>query len=138
MPTPFGPAAPCRGSLKDVLMSEQRAAQDVLEDHLRLGQEGTAEEDLPRNFATDVVVLTRDGVHRGHGGLRRLAERLRREVPNMRIAYKTKVIEGEFGFLEWTAEGDGAWIEDGADSYVVRDKLIVAQTIHYTVKDQQN
>lgn len=114
-------------------MNEHRSARKVLEDHLRLGREGTAEEDIPRNFSPDLVVLTRDGVHRGHEGLLRLAERLRSEVPNMRITYKTKVIEGEFGFLEWTAEGDGARIEDGADSYVIREGLIVAQTIHYTV-----
>lgn len=120
-------------------MSEKRTARDVIEDHLYLGQEGTAEEDLQRNFSTEVIVLTRDGVHHGHEGLLRLAERLRREVPNMRITYKSKVIHGEFGFLEWTAEGDGARIEDGADSYVVRNGLIVAQTIHYTVlKDQGN
>lgn len=114
-------------------MTHHRSAKEVLEDHLRLGREGTAEEDLPRNFSPELVVLARDGVHRGHEGLRRLAERLRREVPNMRIAYKTKVIEGEVGFLEWTARGDGAQIEDGADSYVIRSGLIVAQTIHYTV-----
>lgn len=114
-------------------MTMKRSPKEVLEDHLRLGCEGTAEEDLPRNFAPDLIVLTRDGVHRGHDGMLRLAERLRREVPNMRIEYKTKVIEGEIGFLEWTTEGDNARIEDGADSYVIRNGQIVAQTIHYTV-----
>lgn len=75
----------------------------------------------------------RDGVHHGHNGMRRLAERLCREVPNMRIGYKAKVIEGEIGFLEWTADCDNARIEDGADSYVIRNGFIVAQTIHYTI-----
>ena len=120
-------------------MSGQRSAKSVIEDHWRLGREGTAEEDLQRNFSTDLVILTRDGVHRGHAGILRLAERLRGEVPNMRIEYTTKLIEGEVGFLEWTAMGDGARIEDGADSYVVRDGRIAVQTIHYTVvKDQES
>jgi hypothetical protein len=42
--------------------------------------------------------------------------------------------EGEMGFLEWTGEaGNGARVEDGADSYLIRDGRIRAMTIHYTV-----
>ena len=38
------------------------------------------------------------------------------------------------GFLEWTGEADnGARVEDGADSYLIRDGRIHAMTIHYTV-----
>jgi len=43
------------------------------------------------------------------------------------------LVEGELGFLEWSARGSGAEVEDGADSYLIRDGRIVAQTIHYTV-----
>jgi hypothetical protein len=40
-------------------------------------------------------------------------------------------------FLEWTARSDEAKIEDGADSFCIRDGRIVAQTIHYTVQPLQ-
>jgi hypothetical protein len=46
----------------------------------------------------------------------------------------TRLVHGPVGFLKWTAESPTARITDGADSYVVRDGLIVAHTIHYTVE----
>ena len=37
-------------------------------------------------------------------------------------------------FLEWTGEVvNGARVEDGANSYPIRDGRIHAMTIHYTV-----
>lgn len=65
--------------------------------------------------------------------MRQLARLLREQLPNMRFQYRTVLVEGEVGFLEWTADADGAKVEDGADSYVIHDGRIVAQTIHYTV-----
>lgn len=112
-----------------------RAAVEVFEDHMRLGQQGTVEEDLVRNYADDVVALTADGVHRGHDGVRELAKLLDRQLPDATFTYTAQVIAGEVGFLEWTARAaDGTRVEDGADSFVIRDGRIRAQTIHYTVK----
>lgn len=101
--------------------------------HLNEGKHGTVDDDLPRNYAEDVVILTGRGVYHGHDGMRQLAQMLRDELPQMRFQYRTILIQGEFGFLEWTADADGATVKDGADSYVIRDGRIVAQTIHYTV-----
>lgn len=43
-------------------------------------------------------------------------------------------MEDGVGFLEWSATSpNGNYVNDGADSYVVRNDRIVAQTIHYTV-----
>jgi hypothetical protein len=44
------------------------------------------------------------------------------------------LVDGNVAFLEWTAEGEGAGVRDGVDTFVVRDGKIVAQTIHYTVE----
>lgn len=49
------------------------------------------------------------------------------------VAAAAGAFQGEVGFLEWTAEADGGRVDDGADSYVIRNGRIVAQTIHYTV-----
>ena len=110
-----------------------RSAAEVFDDHLRLRQEGDLDNDLARNYAEDVVLLTGFGVFRGHDGVRSAAARLRRQVPGSRYAYRVRLVEGELAFLEWGAISDRTRVEDGADSYLIRDGRIRAQTIHYTV-----
>lgn len=110
-----------------------RSAKEVLDDHLRESKEGSVEADMARNYAEDLVVLTRDGVYRGHDGLRQLAERLRQELPDAVFEYHICLVEGELGFLEWSGRGGQAQVDDGADSYLIQDGKIIAQTIHYTV-----
>lgn len=112
----------------------RRSAREVLDDHLALAAAGDWRGDLERNFADDIVVLTGFGVFEGVDQLRVLAELLGAQVPEARYEYTTVVVRGEVGFLEWRAEGRGARVTDGADSYVIRDGRIVAQTIHYTVE----
>lgn len=114
-------------------MDRHRSAEEVFKDHLHLGREGVAEEDLPRNYSRDVVILSRRGIHRGHDGLLELARLLRQELPDAKIDYRTALVEGDVAFLEWTADSAGAHVRDGADSFLIREGLIVAQTIHYTV-----
>jgi hypothetical protein len=111
-----------------------RTAREVFEDHLHIGTEGTVEEDIERNYAGTVVILSGDGVRHGHAGLREQARKLQRELPNCAFRYGTQLVEGEVAFLEWTAEADGARVSDGADSYLIRDGQIIAQTIHYIVE----
>jgi predicted RNA-binding protein with PIN domain len=113
--------------------SSVRGAREVVEDHLELAKAGEVERDLERNYDPDVRIFIADGVHRGHDGARELAERLERELPSERFTYTTVLVEGDVGFLEWTGESESAEVRDGADSFVVRDGRIVAQTIHYTV-----
>lgn len=116
------------------MTSQSRSAAEVLDDHLRESQVGTVDEDLTRNYSEDLIVLTGRGVYHGHDGLRELARQLREELPDATFEYRTKLVEGELGFLEWTACGADAEVKDGADSYLIRDGRIVAQTIHYTVE----
>jgi pimeloyl-ACP methyl ester carboxylesterase len=113
---------------------ETRSAQEVFEDHLRQGESGSIEADLKRNYAEDVLLLCTRGVFRGHDGLRQMQKLLSEEAPGARFSYRTKLLEGEVGFLEWTGESDDVVIRDGADSYVIRDGKIVAQTVHYSVE----
>lgn len=50
---------------------------------------------------------------------------------------RTGDLEGDLapvGMLQWSARSEDTEIHDGADSYLVRDGLIVAQTIHYSVR----
>lgn len=114
-----------------------RTAREVLEDHLRLASVPDGfEDDLARNVAEDVVVLTGRGVFRGIDGVRDLARRLMTEIPSGRWRYDTWLVEGRMGFLEWTVDEGPFRIRDGADSYLIEDGRIRAQTIHYTVEDE--
>lgn len=115
-------------------MAAQRSAREVLDDHLRLAAAWEFEADLARNFDDEIVLLTGYGIFRGKDGVRAKARLLAEQLPGGRWTYKTVMVEGELGFLEWTAEADnGARVEDGADSYLIRDGRIRAMTIHYTV-----
>jgi hypothetical protein len=115
-------------------MTRSRSAAAVFKDHLRLRQRGALEKDLSRNFSDEVVLLTACGVYRGHDGIRRLARLLQEQLPCATFEYRTKLVEGEVAFLEWAARCPKAEVRDGADSFLIRDGKIVAQTIHYTVQ----
>ena len=115
----------------------ERPVKEVLEDHWALADAGNLEEDLARNYAQDVVFLTGFGTFQGHDGARTLFRRLHRLLPDARFTYRTRLIQGELGFLEWTGQGSGAVVRDGVDTYLVRHGRIAIQTIHYTVMPEQ-
>ena len=56
------------------------------------------------------------------------------KLPEATFEYRTRLVEGEMGFLEWSGRSASTLVDGGADSYLIRDGRIVAQTIHYTVK----
>jgi SnoaL-like domain len=121
-----------------------RSAREVLDDHLNIAQ-GWAEEelanvldeDLRRNVAEDIVILTSRGTFRGHEGVRELAEMLGQELPDHNaFQYTHTSVEGRLAFLEWAYEDATTRVRDGADSYLIEDGMIVAQTIHYTVEQK--
>jgi hypothetical protein len=122
-----------------------RTSQEVLDDHLNLaeswGAEGDIEriieEDIRRNISEDLVILINRGTFHGHEGVRQLARMLGEELPEHRsFQYTYRAVEGRMAFLEWAYEDDNVRVRDGADSYLIEDGKIVAQTIHYTVEQR--
>jgi hypothetical protein len=111
-----------------------RSAAEVFGDHLRLAGEKRFDEDVERNVSPACMVLERRGVFRGHNGVRELARLLAEELPDARYTYTNRLVEGRIAFLEWTAESEHARVRDGADSFLIEDGWIIAQTIHYTVE----
>ena len=111
-----------------------RPAREVFEDHPRTAREWPFEEYIERIFSKECVVLSQHGIHRDHEGLKELAQLLWEEMPGAAFEYTTQLVEGEAAFLEWTARSESARVVDGADSFFIRDGLVVAQTIHYTVE----
>lgn len=117
------------------MATEERSARTVLDDHLRLAAEAELEADLARNFSPEVVLLTTYGIFRGLDGVRQAARLLEEQLPGGRWTYHTVMAEGELGFLEWSGVGEnGVRVEDGADSYLIRDGRIHAMSIHYTLR----
>lgn len=93
------------------------------------------EEDLGRNHSKDIVILINRGTFRGHEGVRQLARMLGEELPEHRsFEYTYRAAEGRVAFLEWAYEDASVRVRDGADSYLIEEGKIVAQTIHYTVE----
>jgi hypothetical protein len=115
-------------------VSDTRSAEEVLDDHLVTSLNGDIEEDLSRNYAPDVVVVSNWGVERGHDGMRRMGQLLRRQLPGCTFTYRLRIVEGEIAMLAWSASSTAASVHDGVDSYVIRDGLIQAQTICYSIE----
>lgn len=108
-----------------------RSAGQVFEDHLRLRIAGDLEEDLIRNYARDVVLLTTNSNACGHEAIRVSAGRLREQLPGARFDLVQKQVRERFALLIWRARSDRFNAVDGSDSFVIEGGLIRLQTIHY-------
>ena len=122
-------------SLPGGVQAAARSPEAVLRDHLDRRRGGDLEGDLAANYAEQVAVLCKDGVFHGKDGVRRAASILESRLPGATYSYDLVQAEGEVAMLNWSAKAEGgARTCEGADSFVIRDGLIVAQTIHYSVR----
>jgi len=108
-----------------------RTTTEVIEDHLVKRLKGQVEEDLADNFSKDIIILSSFGVFEGHDGVRKSADKLKRDIGDAQFAYNHTQIEGRYALLEWSAHKEEKKIVEGADSFVVEDGKIIMQTIHY-------
>jgi hypothetical protein len=53
-------------------------------------------------------------------------------LPNPRFDVRTRILEGDVLFLEWSAISAASCADDGVETILVRDGEIVLQTVHYT------
>ncbi len=110
-----------------------RSTQAVFEDHLRRRETGRILEDLEADYAEDVVLLCEHPPAIGRDAVRASAERLHLQMPSGCFRYLHKHVHGDYAFLVWRGESDDIVLENGADSFVIRDGKIVMQSIYYTV-----
>lgn len=113
-------------------MKDTATPQEVLRRHLGLSR-SQSEEDFLKCYREDSFLVMRNGVRRGLEGVRACYRQLNRELPNARYTYGAVIVEQDVGFLEWSADSDTHLVSDGADSYIIRDGYIRAQTVHYTL-----
>jgi hypothetical protein len=110
-----------------------RTVQEVFEDHLKCRLQGDAIGDGWRNYYKEVVVLSTKGVFEGREGLLRSARILDQDLKDGVFEFNTIRIKGDYALLEWTGISKDTIINDGADSFVIKDGKIIFQSIHYTV-----
>jgi hypothetical protein len=112
-------------------MLHQRTPTEVFEDHLRLRMSGDLEEDLRRNYAEDVVLLTVNSNERGHAAIRTSSRRLRDQLPDSEFEFLARQVSGPYALLIWRGRSSESVAVDGADSFVIEGGKIRMQTIHY-------
>jgi len=108
-----------------------RSTRTVFTSHLRLRDAGQLEKDLATNYSADVVLLTHEGVYRGHRGVRRAARVLAKFVPDGKYRYTNRHVVDGFAFLEWKATGARGAKCFGWDGFVIRRGRILAQMIYF-------
>lgn len=108
-----------------------RTTADVFESHLALRRRGATEEDIAENYAEDVVLLTHEGIYRGHEGIHKAAHVLKSFVRDGNYTYLNKHVADDYAYLEWTAKSNGGAPCQGWDAFVIREGRIVAQMVHF-------
>jgi hypothetical protein len=76
-----------------------RSTEEVFEDHLRLRLAGKLEEDLQRNYASDIVLLTCNSNRTGHAAMRVSAARLKEQLPDAEFTFLAKQVKIAMRFL---------------------------------------
>lgn len=109
----------------------ERTTAAVFNSHLRLRDAGQLENDLARNYAPDALLLTHEGMYRGHAGVRQAAKVLGRHVPDGKYRYTNKHVVDGYAYLEWRAKGPRGQRCFGWDGFVIRRGRIIAQMIYF-------
>jgi hypothetical protein len=90
--------------VEDVVDDHGRSAADVLSDHLRRRRDGDLDGDLRHNYHPEVRLLSAEGIHYGHAGVRTLAGILRTYLPEGGYRYRQKLVCGDLAMLVWSAQ----------------------------------
>jgi hypothetical protein len=120
---------------RSISLMATRSAEDVFQIHLRYRAAGALEEDLAQNYAEDVVLLCEFGVLHGHQSVRLSAERLALQLKDATFEYLIHYVTGDYAFRRWRASSPTVRIEDGADSFVIRDGRIIMQSVYYRIEN---
>jgi hypothetical protein len=110
-----------------------RTPQEVFTHHGQAFRDEDLDE-IVADFADDAVVITPAGVNRGKNGVREAFTQLFADLPNAAWALRTPICEDDVLLLEWSADAAESRADDGVDTFVFRDGLIHAQTVHYTLQ----
>lgn len=108
-----------------------RTPDEVVTHHLKALGDGDLDE-IMIDYAADAVLITKAGVVRGLDAIRGGFGQLLTNLPGISWASSAQVSSGDTVLLEWTADAGTMAVEDGVDTFVVRDGLIQSQTARST------
>lgn len=109
-----------------------RTTQEVFDHHVQALIARNLDE-VVADYAENAFIITPEGVTRGRPAIRGLFANLLEALPNAQFAAKTLIIEGEVLFLEWTADSARNKVNDGVDTFLIRNGQIQAQTVKFTL-----
>ena len=110
-------------------MATTEQTEKTLLHHLQAFGEGDIDAILS-DYAEDAVLISPDGLLRGHGEIRPLFEKLGDMLPpGSSFELLQQIIEGEVVYIVWSAESSGYNIPLGTDTFIIRDGKIVTQTL---------
>jgi len=110
-----------------------RTPQEVMAHHAPALSAGDLDE-IVTDFADDAVMITPTGAKYGKDGVREAFSQLLADLPEASWHVKKQIMADDLVLLEWTADAARSRAEDGIDTLLIRDGLIRAQTVHYTLQ----
>ncbi|NLW33828.1 MAG: nuclear transport factor 2 family protein [Fibrobacter sp.] len=110
-----------------------RSTKDVFESHILLVVDWNFDVDIEKNYSRDCVLISSYGTFYGKEGIKKAVALRESQIPEASFLYTTKSWYGEVAFLEWQADSDKTYVDDGADTFIIKNGKIVIQTRHYTV-----
>jgi ketosteroid isomerase-like protein len=114
-------------------MASSRSPQEVFQHHAEVLVAGDLE-GIVSDYADDAIFITPAGTLRGRDGVREGFTKLLEDVPDADWDVPTQIYEGDVLFIEWTAKAAASRVDDGVDTFIIRDGEIVLQTVRYTVQ----
>jgi ketosteroid isomerase-like protein len=123
---PAGPTPAVAAVSEDQVM---RSTKEVIENHLGCFGERNLDGILS-DYASDAVLFTPEGTLRGVEAIRGLFHAMIAEFgkPGARFQLQQLSVEGDHGFILWTAETADHVYELGTDTFVVHDGRIRVQS----------
>ena len=105
------------------------STKDVLDHHLQAFDQGDLDGILS-DYAPHVVFFTKDGVLTGVDAIRPLFAALIAEFakPGAKFNMKQRLVEGDYGYILWTATTADNVYEFATDTFIVKGGKIVAQS----------
>ncbi len=102
---------------------------DVLDRHLKCFGENNLDGVLA-DYSSDAVLLTPGGPLKGPDAIKPFFEAFFSEFakPGTSFSMREQFVEGDYAFILWSAETADNSYEDAADTFVVQDGKIVAQS----------
>lgn len=110
-----------------------RTPQEVLAHHGSALAAADLDE-IVADYADDAVMISPVGVTHGKVGVREAFRRLLADLPDAVWDVKKQTYAGDMLLLEWAADAAESRADDGVDTFVFRDGMIQAMTVHYTMQ----